>query len=220
MIIKAILFDLIGTTVKEKDPDAMNNCFVKSFSDNGFEMNIGAVKANRGRSKLEIIDAVSKDSGISYKHRDKINASFKINFAGNVNNFEANDGIIELLLFLKNNNIKTGLGTGLSKDLFDLILNNLKWDNKIYDYINNTDEVGAGRPDPSMIYDMMNKFHITEKEYFLKVGDTIADIHEGKNAGVKTAVILSGTQNKEMLIKEKPDYILNNLIDIKEIISK
>ena len=218
MILKAVLFDLIGTTVKEKDPDAMNNCFVKSFTDNGFNVSADAVKANRGRAKLEIIDAVSIESGIELKHRDKINNSFKINFAASVNNFEANEGIIELLLFLKNNNIKAGLGTGLSRDLFDLILNNLKWDYKIFDYISNAEEAGGGRPNPAMIYDMINKLNITGPEGFLKVGDTISDIQEGKNAGVKTAVILSGTQSKEILTQENPDYLLNSLNDIKILV--
>ncbi|MGZ8518400.1 MAG: HAD family hydrolase [Chitinophagaceae bacterium] len=42
-----------------------------------------------------------------------------------------------------------------------------------------------------MILDMLKKFSL-QKEQFLKVGDTVADILEGKNAGVKTAAILSG----------------------------
>jgi len=219
MKLKAVLFDLIGTTVKEKDPDAMNNCFVKSFTDNGFNVSIDTVKANRGRSKLEIIDAVLKHSGIEHRHRDKINASFKINFALTVDNFEANDGINELLLFLKNNKIKTGLGTGLSRDLFNKVLSNLNWDNKIYDYISTAEEAGGSRPHPAMINDMMNKLKLRGPGGFLKVGDTIADIREGKNAGVKTAIILSGTQSKEKLIHENPDYILNSLNEITEIIN-
>ena len=34
MICKAVLFDLIGTTIKEKDNETINNCFLKAFADN------------------------------------------------------------------------------------------------------------------------------------------------------------------------------------------
>jgi len=52
----------------------------------------------------------------------------------------------------------------------------------------------------------------------LKVGDTVADIQEGKNAGVLTAVLLSGTQDEVTLIKQNPDFVLHKLTDLIEIL--
>jgi phosphoglycolate phosphatase-like HAD superfamily hydrolase len=64
-----------------------------------------------------------------------------------------------------------------------------------------------------MIFEMMRQLRINPTE-MLKVGDTVADIQEGKNANVYTAVLLSGTQPKEQLIRERPDLILDSLDDL------
>jgi len=41
---------------------------------------------------------------------------------------------------------------------------------------------------------------------------------EGKNANVKTAAILSGTQSEELLRNAQPDFMLNNLKELIDII--
>lgn len=52
----------------------------------------------------------------------------------------------------------------------------------------------------------------------LKVGDTFVDIQEGKNAGVFTAGVLSGTQSREILEEIKPDYIFADINEISAIV--
>ncbi len=71
-----------------------------------------------------------------------------------------------------------------------------------------------------MILDMMNKTGVSNPAHFLKVGDTVADIQEGKNANVITAAILSGTQRKEDLEKEKPDFMIRDLSEVERILNK
>ena len=51
----------------------------------------------------------------------------------------------------------------------------------------------AGRPYPYMIFKNMEALHITSVDKVMKVGDTISDIREGKNAGVFTAGIIEGS---------------------------
>jgi len=43
-------------------------------------------------------------------------------------------------------------------------------------------------------------------------------MEEGKNGGVKTVGILSGTQPKALLEKGNPDFLINEIIEITEII--
>ena len=62
------------------------------------------------------------------------------------------------------------------------------------------------------------KLKISETKEILKIGDTIADIQEGKNAKVLTAVLLSGTQSEKDLIDQEPEFVLNKLMDIKNCI--
>lgn len=52
---------------------------------------------------------------------------------------------------------------------------------------------GLGRPYPYMIFKNMERLKISSVEAVMKVGDTISDIREGKNAGVFTVGILEGS---------------------------
>lgn len=50
------------------------------------------------------------------------------------------------------------------------------------------------------------------------VGDSVADIKAGKNAGVKTVAVLSGIFSHEELEREKPDLILKNVNQLPDFI--
>ena len=102
---------------------------------------------------------------------------------------------------------------------FEGICQYLNWDNARFDYIGIGDEIMRGRPYPNIIFDMMGKLDIQNAGEVLKVRDTVADIQEGKNAKVITAVILSSTQPKEILLQENPDIVLTSLLGIKKVVS-
>ena len=217
MKFEAVLFDLNGTTVIEKDPDFIVNCFKNAFSDHGISVGADLIKRNRGKDKNEMIDLILKELNQPRHVAKSILISFKEHLEQNLDNFSENNGFRELLTYLKANKVKVGIGSGFPKEVFDKIFHYLKWETVELDYTCVAEEIGKGRPYPDMIFDMMKKLGISMNE-FLKVGDTVADIQEGKNAGVATAVILSGTQNEEDLIKEKPDFIIRSLIELKEIL--
>jgi phosphoglycolate phosphatase-like HAD superfamily hydrolase len=61
----------------------------------------------------------------------------------------------------------------------------------------------------------MNKHNISSPSQVIKVGDTIADILEGKNAGCHTVSVLSGSCKRSVLEKHVPNYILNDIMDLK-----
>jgi phosphonoacetaldehyde hydrolase len=55
-------------------------------------------------------------------------------------------------------------------------------------------EVGSGRPHPFMIYENAVRLGVYPMAAIVKVGDTLADIHEGLNAGC-WSVGVAGTGN-------------------------
>jgi len=219
MKIKAVMFDVIGTTVKEKDPNTIINCLVKSFSENGVAADIEFLNRNRGRDKMELIREFVKEKDLSQDHSPLIFDSFKKNFLASIHNFMADRDAEDLFDHLNQLKIKIGLGTGLSKELFQILIEHLKWNIDRFDYIGVSNDALRSRPHPDMIFDMMHKLRISSPAEILKVGDTIADIREGKNAGVFTAAILSGTQSEKDLEKEGPDLMIRTLAELKIIIS-
>ena len=218
MICKAVLFDVIGTTVKERDPETINRCFLKAFTDNNVIADRETFKANRGKDKLAVIHLILSQTQQDASLANSIYNSFAKNVENEIENFYPATGAEEIFNYLRKRLIIIGLGTGLSRELFEKILAHVKWDKNVFDYLGISAEVGKSRPNPDMIFDFMNTVKIANPTQVLKVGDTVADIQEGKNAKVITAVILAGTQTKEELEKENPDFIFNSLSEIKSII--
>jgi phosphonoacetaldehyde hydrolase len=217
MQIKAVMFDLIGTTVLEKDSQPITNCFIKAFEANDLIINPEHVRKNRGKDKTDIIKNILSELKYPIDACGAILKDYNSNLEKSIDCFVENSELREIAGYLKEKNIKAGIGTGLSRKFLNNLIKHFKWESIGFDYTSASEEIGRGRPEPDMIYDMMKKFGLKKKEV-LKVGDTITDIKEGKNAGVYTAVLLSGTQRTEDLISLKPDYVVGSLIQLKEII--
>jgi phosphoglycolate phosphatase len=75
------------------------------------------------------------------------------------------------------------------------------------------------KPHPSMLQDMMRKMGVTETET-LYVGDMTLDSETAKNAGVRLALIATGGHSKEELREIQPDYLLERLGDLVEVIER
>lgn len=217
MAVKSVLFDFIGTTVLEKDPTLILTCFQRAFRDHNMEVDLAFLKANRGRDKNEMIDMMLQQLKKPLHLRFEVLRSFKQHFRNNLENFKENEGLDDVIFFLKAKKIKVGVGTGLTRDILQMLLEHFRWERFGFDYISTAEEAGRGRPHPDMIIDMMVKLHLNNYQ-FLKVGDTVADVEEGKNAEVLTAALLSGTQDAQLLRHSKPDYVINKLTEIKQIV--
>ena len=61
----------------------------------------------------------------------------------------------------------------------------------------------------------MKRNNIFTINHVVKIGDTEMDIKEGKNASCRTVGVLSGTHTKEQLEQQRPDFIVDNIMDIK-----
>jgi len=80
------------------------------------------------------------------------------------------------------------------------------------------DVVGGVHNKTEVINEIMkkNKFSPKETAY---VGDMTHDIEAGKKARIITIAISWGYQSKEKLSKEKPDFLIGNLTEVKSIVS-
>lgn len=215
-----ILFDLVGTTVNDSGSgdSLIANNFSKAFALNGLQINFQEISSQRGRSKKEAIANILNEHNSKHELIDKIYGDFMGLLASSIEGFTEINGALTLFELLKEKGIKIGLGSGLPLEFVVKIVEKVGWRKDTFDYIESSDVLGKGRPDPIMILDAIQRFRIKEKDRVLKVGDTIVDIQEGKNAGVMTAGVLTGTQTKEELEIYKPDYILTDITAITSIL--
>ena len=77
-----------------------------------------------------------------------------------------------------------------------------------------------GKPEPTMIYQVMEKFGVSKEETMM-VGDRYyTDIVAGLNAGVDTVAVLSGETTLEEFqsANKKPTYIIDSIADLIDLI--
>lgn len=71
------------------------------------------------------------------------------------------------------------------------------------------EHAGVGKPNPKGIQLALSHFKVDADQAVI-IGDTIADIKAGKNAGILT-VAIDGSECREDLIAAKPDYLFDDL---------
>ncbi|WP_420895226.1 phosphonatase-like hydrolase [Tenacibaculum piscium] len=220
--IDMVVFDMAGTTVDEQN--VVYKTLHKAIVAANVEVSLETVlEYGAGKEKHKAIKDVLthlksdklKDSQIIFDNFKKL-----LTVAYATLEVKPIKGVENVLLNLRSEGIKVVLNTGYDRKTATLLLDKLKWDEKIhYDALITASDVVNGRPHPDMIFQAMELLGVTDASKVLKAGDSAIDIEEGKNAGCGITVgVLSGAQTKAQLEKEKPTYILESLVNLKDIL--
>merc|ERR1711981_1069923 len=99
---------------------------------------------------------------------------------------------------------------GIQKGLVE----KLGFDKVVDGYISSYD-VAEGRPYPYMIHRLMERLKIENVRRVCKVGDSVRDIEEGRNAGCGLVVgVLSGADGYESLMAAGADIVVDCVTDL------
>lgn len=101
-------------------------------------------------------------------------------------------------------------------DFIGMILKNLNLTHYFKEYMGG-DTAPCLKPDPCAINGIVKKYN-TPKEKTLYIGDMTIDVETGKNAGVRTCAVTYGFDPKEKLAASNPDFLINDLLELKELI--
>ena len=125
-------------------------------------------------------------------------------------------GTEDLFEELKTRGYFVALNTGFPRDVADVRLNRFQWfERGLVDAVKASDEVSTGRPAPFMIHALMRDAGIGDPSVIVKVGDTEADILEGRNAGCgKVIAVTTGAYSRSQLSPFAPDHIIDGLNEI------
>lgn len=94
------------------------------------------------------------------------------------------DGVAEAARELQGRGIRMAVTTGYNGDMLELVLADAARQGLVPDTALHAAAVPAGRPAPWMIYRCMETLGVFPPTAVVKVGDTIADVQAGVNAGV------------------------------------
>lgn len=104
-------------------------------------------------------------------------------------------GTLKFMDFMHQCNIKVGSTTGYMPEIMDLLIPEAARHGFVPDSVVNPNDVSAGRPAPYMCYLNAMKLGVYPFNRMIKIGDTVADIQEGLNAGMWTiGVTKSGNE--------------------------
>jgi len=224
MKIELVVFDLAGTTVDDNIDGlplvtvALQDAFRKS----GFVLEPMNVNAVRGMEKREAISALLENFSETRDPSlvDKIFSEFRASLDQNLSKLSCEiPGTTDIFRELRRQKIRIAVGSGFPHRVVENIVKLLKWTN-VVDFISSAEKEGHGRPHPCLIESAMKEYNISNARQVVKVGDTKLDILEGKNAGCWTVAVLTGTQEKETLIEENPDFVIDSVADMSEVIQK
>ena len=211
--IKLVIFDMAGTIINEKG--IIYKAIGNTLKNLGFIPN--NIESWYGRDKKEVLySEIKKHSNdpylicntVNHAEKELVKELEKEYFTNS--NIKLVDNTKNVFNDLRFNNIKIALNTGYPSRLQKNIINHFELENHIDAYVS-SEEVKYGRPYPYMIYNLMEQCEIKNVKDVVKVGDTVNDLLEGKNAGCgKSVGVLSGAGNKKEL-KEISKYVIDDI---------
>ena len=208
---KMYVFDMAGTTINERG--IVYNTLKESIRAKGIDIDDNKFHKYHGKKKLEVIQSFIKDEELSSEVYDNFQKNLKYKYF-ETDTLSLMPYTLETFEKIKKNDDIVCLNTGYSKEIASQIINKLNLDEIIDDYIC-SDQVTKGRPYPCMINSLMDYNYIENSEQVIKVGDTVIDILEGKNANTGQQIgVLTGADDYDTLKKVNPTRIINNLNEL------
>jgi phosphonatase-like hydrolase len=222
-MIRMVVFDMAGTTVDENN--IVYKILHKAINNAGFNFSLGQVlEVGAGKEKLMAIKDIIQSGGTNCEEQQatKIYTSFSAQLSEAYNNYklQPQPGAEELFVALKEKKIVVILNTGYNKATAAAILQQLGWQVGLQiDALITASDVSNSRPRPDMIFLAMRQFGITDAAEVIKVGDSIIDIAEGKNAGCKLSIgITTGAHTYGQLASANPNGIIHHLSELLPLI--
>ncbi|MDD3338848.1 MAG: phosphonoacetaldehyde hydrolase [Lachnospiraceae bacterium] len=202
----AVIFDWAGTTV-DYGCFAPVKAFAEVFKNAGIDPTMEEVREPMGMLKWDHIRTMLEMPRIhalwTEKYgkepedadADRLYKEFEPALLKILDQYaQPNPYVLETVQALRERKIKIGSTTGYTDIMMDIVTKGAKSAGYAPDCWFSPDAVRSkGRPYPYMIYKNMEQLQVPSVEEIVKVGDTISDILEGKNAGVFTIGVLEGS---------------------------
>ena len=215
--IRLAVFDMAGTTVDDviDGMPLVLRSYDDAFRRHGVVIPMETLNDMRGRDKKEVINMLGGEKAPAI-YKDFVEMLTK-----NVSQVKEIQGTSETFRWLKEHGISVGVESGFPATVTHDIVKHLKWEERgLIDYWTCSEIVDEERPSPAMIRRTMRHCHIRDPAQVLKVDDTGIGIEEGHNAKAHTVAVLTGTQRREKIEKEKPDAILPSIKELPEYLTK
>lgn len=222
--ISLVIFDIAGTLIE--DHGEVVEAFRIALRENGIVVPDQVLIERKGASKREVIrHFIEEQYGPIAEHTAQADRTYA-GFERLLRNLYIEKGIkpiagsVETFETLRKRGIKLATTTGFDREVTNLILEAMEWEELLPVNVSSTD-VLAGRPAPFMIFHAMELSGVHRVQEVVNVGDTPLDLQAGANAGVRGVVgVLSGMHLRERLLSEVHTHLINSVADLPEVVTE
>jgi len=226
--LKAVIFDWAGTTI-DYGSCAPATVFLDLFHRRGLELTVDQVRAPMGLPKKDHIRAilqmevvisawqerygnVPNETDVEVLYQDYLPLQIS-----SIQNFtDLIPGTTDAVSSCRAAGLKIGSTTGYTMEMMQILAKEARHQGFEPDCIVVPSQVPAGRPHPFMCWQAAMQLQVYPPASIVKVGDTVADIQEGLNAGMWTiGVTKTGNEIglRESEIAQLPEAELRERLD-------
>jgi phosphonatase-like hydrolase len=231
-----VMFDLSGTTVQ--DDMGVRDCLYRAAVEFGLDTTPDEILLHMGTNKIHLYQfliAREKGQAIDIKDFEKLkdpetydNAKRifdryqEIMIAHYRKNVQEIPGASDVFRWCHENGIKVATDTGFHHVVVEAIMEGLGWlRDGLVDLAVDVESVPGqvGRPAPFMLFHAMMQLNVQSVHEVIKVGDTPADMLEGRNAGCRGVVgVLSGPRPVTAWGKYWHTHVIPSVADLPDLI--
>ncbi|MFO7738544.1 MAG: HAD hydrolase-like protein [Desulfatiglandaceae bacterium] len=231
-----IMFDLSGTTVH--DDTGVRDCLYRAAREFDLQTTPDEILLHMGTNKIHLYQfllARSQGENIELKDFEKIQDAGTYERAKKI--FDRYEelmirhyrtevreipGAADTFRWCHEHGIKVATDTGFHRKITEAIMDGLGWlGDGLVDISVDVESIpgGRGRPAPFMIFHAMEHLNVQSVHEVIKVGDTPADMLEGRNAGCRGVVgVLTGPRQVGDWGKYRHTHVIPSVKELPKLI--
>ncbi|MFO0355729.1 MAG: hexitol phosphatase HxpB [Sphingobacteriaceae bacterium] len=210
----AVIFDMDGVII-DSEP-LWRKAMIRGFTDFGVNFTEDDCRKTTGMRLNEVIKYWQKLHPEKLKDQEAVNHTI-INYLINLINQEgkAMPGLIELLEFIRSNNIKIGLSTSSDHILIETILNKLEIAHYFHEVLS-AQFLKFGKPHPEVYLTCAERLNIHPMDCMV-IEDSINGIISGKAAQMNV-IAIPDPEHINNVKFNIADAVVNHLNEVKDFI--
>ncbi|GAB6283634.1 MAG: HAD family hydrolase [Ignavibacterium sp.] len=211
--IKLVVFDLDGTLIESSNTIYKTTKKTLEVLSIHSEIN----KLDLDKRIGEHFQTIFNDLNVPVKDIEEFIEIYKTIYFDFIDESIPYPNIEKILEWLKSNNYLISLLTTKAQEQADAIINHFNY-NKYFDLVFGRRNGLEVKPSPEPLLFIANSLN-NDIEDTMIVGDTELDIQCGKAAGSLTCAVSYGYRTRNILEKENPNFIIDNILELKNIMA-
>jgi len=212
--VEAIIFDLDGTLIDSKEAYysiLARTCRSMNLAVPAYSTILEVI--NFGRPLVDVVfPNIEEQKKLEPEFRLRIRAFWQEEFTNKASLF---NGCRETLMALKKNKYHLGIATSSTRHSLEPLINQGLMG--MFDAVITREDVKNVKPHSEPVIQCAARMAIDVLRT-IYVGDTVIDIQTGKAAGSQTVAVLTGNVSREILEKEHPDLIVEDVGKLSQLL--